>query len=237
MSTVPGAADPNRAILTRVARALGALCDELVFVGGCATGLLVTSVRAQVVRMTEDVDLVAQVATVREYHDMEARIQALGFVHDLSPDAPICRWRCQGIKVDLMPSVEGVLSFHNRWYPLAIETARPMALNEGLTIRLIDAPAFVATKLEAFKGRGNGDFLLSHDLEDIVAVVDGRPGLIDEVRAAPEELRRYLADEFGAMMSTPAFLEALAGHLPGDAMSQRRLPGLMATLKRLAGTE
>lgn len=112
-----------------------------------------------------------------------------------------------------------------------------MALNEGLTIRLIDAPAFVATKLEAFKGRGNGDFLLSHDLEDIVAVVDGRPGLIDEVRAAPEELRRYLADEFGAMMSTPAFLEALAGHLPGDAMSQRRLPGLMATLKRLAGTE
>ena len=74
---MPGAADPNRAILTRVARALGALCDELVFVGGCATGLLVTSVRAQVVRMTEDVDLVAQVATVREYHDMEARIQAL----------------------------------------------------------------------------------------------------------------------------------------------------------------
>ncbi len=237
MSAVPGTADPNRVILTRVARALGALCDELVFVGGCATGLLVTSVRAQVVRMTEDVDLVAQVATPREYHAVEARLQALGFVHDLSPDAPICRWRCQGIEVDLMPSAEGVLSFHNRWYPLAIETARPLALSEGLTIRLIDAPVFVATKLEAFKGRGNGDFLLSHDLEDIVTVVDGRAALIDEVRAAPEALRRYLADAFGALMATPAFLEALAGHLPGDAMSQRRLPGLMAALRRLAATE
>jgi hypothetical protein len=28
----------------------------------------------------------------------------------------------------------------------------------------------------------------SHDLEDIVAVVDGRPGLGDEVKAAPVQL-------------------------------------------------
>lgn len=162
------AADPNRAILVQVARALGNLCDTLVFVGGCATGLLVTAVRAQAVRMTEGVDLVAQVASVREYHEMEALFQARGFVHDLSPGAPICRWRCHGIAVDLMPSAPGILSFHNRWYPLAIESAQTTVLEEPLTIRLITAPLFVATKLEAFKGRGNGDFLLSHDLEDII---------------------------------------------------------------------
>ena len=51
----------NLAILTTVASALGPLRESLVFVGGCATGLLVTNVRAQPIRMTDDVDLVAHV--------------------------------------------------------------------------------------------------------------------------------------------------------------------------------
>lgn len=230
-------ADPNRVILCMVARALGDLCEELVFVGGCATGLLVTSVRAQAIRITEDVDLVAQVTTVREYHAMESRIAARGFKHDLSPGAPVCRWRCQGIEVDLMPSGSGVLGFHNRWYPLAIETTTSVTLEEGLVMRLITAPVFIATKLEAFKGRGNSDFLLSHDLEDIVTVVDGRAELPAEMRTAPETLRRYVAAEFDALLNTSDFMEALAGHLPGDAFSQKRLPMLIERLKQIAAVE
>lgn len=237
MSSVREAADPNRAILSLVAHALGDLCEELVFVGGCAAGLLVTSVRAQVVRMTEDVDLVAQVTTAQQYHAMGKRLEVKGFKHDMSPDAPICRWRCNGIEVDLMPSGTDVLGFHNRWYPLAIETAQRVKLEDGLTIRLIAAPVFIGTKLEAFKGRGNNDFLLSHDLEDIITVVDGRPELFDELQNAPAELRRYVAAEFGALLNSRGFLEALAGHLPGDSGSQQRLPGLIAMLKRLSQLE
>lgn len=231
------AADPNRAILTLVAQALGELCDELVFVGGCATGLLVTAVRAQAVRMTEDVDLVAQVTTAREYHAMESRLLSKGFKHDMSPDAPICRWRCNEIEVDLMPSGTDVLGFHNRWYPLAIETAERITLVNGLTIRLIAAPVFIGTKMEAFKGRGNNDFLLSHDLEDITTVVDGRAKLEEEMLNAPAELRQYVAAEFRTLLGAPGFLEALAGHLPGDSGSQQRLPSLIATIKRLSQLE
>ncbi len=234
MNTAHDSADPNRAILSLVAHALGDLCDELVFVGGCATGLLVTSVRAQTIRVTEDVDLVAQVATVREYHQVEARLQARGFKHDVSPQAPICRWRCQGIEVDLMPSEAGILGFHNRWYPLAIETAQNVTLENGQIIRLIAAPVFLGTKLEAFKDRGNSDFLLSHDLEDITTVVDGRAELIAEAQQAPEKLRRYLAEEFSALLNIDAFLNALAAHLPGDNASQARLPDLARKLRALA---
>lgn len=226
--------DPNRAILSLVAHALGELCDELVFVGGCATGLLVTSVRAQTVRVTEDVDLIAQVTSAQEYHAMEARLASKGFKHDISPGAPICRWRCKDIEVDLMPSGNNVLSFHNRWYPLAIETAGRVTVEAGLTIRLIAAPVFIGTKLEAFKGRGNNDFLLSHDLEDIISVLDGRAELVAELQAAPLELRRYVASEFGALLETPAFLDALAGHLPGDSVSQQRLPKLVERIRQVA---
>lgn len=227
--------DPNRAMLLRVAQALGDLRESLVFVGGCATGLLVTAIRAQMLRPTEDVDMVAHALTAREYHMAEQQLQARGFEHDMSVDAPICRWRYQGIVVDLMPSGDGVLGFHNRWYPLAVQSAQTVTLDEGISIRLIAAPVFVATKLEAFQGRGNDDFLMSHDLEDIITVVDGRASLALEVRQSQAELREYLEENFRALLASPAFLDALAGHLPGDAASQARLPALVSRFREVAG--
>ena len=80
-----------------------------------------------------------------------------------------------------MPTLESILGFSNRWYPLAIITAQPLALPSGVMIRLITAPAFLATKLEAFAGRGNGDYLFSHDLGDFFAIIDGRESVIDRV--------------------------------------------------------
>lgn len=229
--------DPNRLILSLVARGLGDLRESLVFVGGCATGLLVTVIRAQVIRPTDDVDMVVQAATSREYHKVEASLEARGFVHDMSADAPICRWRYQGIAVDLMPSEESVLGFANRWYPLALETAQWVTLDDDLAIRLIAAPVFVATKFEAFADRGKGDFLMSHDLEDIITVVDGRVSLLEEVRQAPANLREYLALSFSNLLASSAFLDALAGHLPGDAASQARLTGLVVKLRNFAALE
>jgi len=55
---------------------------------------------------------------------------------------------------------------------------------------------FLATKLEAFDHRGGGDFLLSRDVEDVIAVLDGRPEIVDEVREVDAELRIYLGKRF-----------------------------------------
>ncbi len=90
-----------------------------------------------------------------------------------------------------------------------------------------------ATKLEAFYGRGGGDFLASHDLEDLAVVIDGRPELVDEVAACEAALRAYLADEIGSLLRNAAFLEALSGHLPGDETSQARLPIIRERLRLL----
>jgi len=230
---VPESDDLNIAILTLVVDALGDLCDSLVFVGGCATGLLVTTTRAQSIRVTDDVDVLAQVASVQQYHALETAVQSRGFSHDLSDDAPICRWLCDGVKLDLMPSEPGILGFHNQWYPLAIETAQSVMLPSKQVIKLISAPAFVATKLEAFRGRGGGDYLLSHDLEDIITIVDGRVELCDEIQQSAPSLRRYLSEQFGMLLASNEFLQAVPGHLPGDAASQARLPGLVQKIRAL----
>jgi predicted nucleotidyltransferase len=226
--------EKNLAILTTVATALGSLRESLVFVGGCATGLLVTNVRAQPIRMTDDVDLVAQVVSQKDFHALERQFEALGFRHDMSPDAPICRWKLRDVTVDLMPTDEGILGFHNRWYPLAVESALAVTLPDGLNIKLIAAPVFLGTKLEAFKGRGNGDYIASHDLEDIVTVIDGRKSLLEETAQSPLELRKYLASEFKQLVENRDFMDALPGQLLTDRGSQARLPSLINKLRQLS---
>lgn len=226
--------DPNTELLDTMVGLLGDVADDLVFVGGCATGLLVTAIRVQSVRVTTDVDVVAEATTIREYQILETRLRKKKFKPD--PEV-ICRWNVDGLQLDLLPSGPNVLSFHNRWYPYAIETAVPHQLPSGRTIRILTGPLFLATKMEAFLDRGQGDFLASHDLEDIVTVVDGREELVDEVAAANSEIRDYLRSRLGALLRQDSFLTALAGHLPGDAVSQARLPKLLATLRRLASDE
>ncbi len=237
MKSVGVEGDPNLEILTTVVDALGDLCDSLVFVGGCATGLLLTEARAELIRATDDVDVVAEVATVTEYHRVEKRIAARGFRHDQSPEAPLCRWTRNGIKLDVMPKEEGVLGFHNRWYPIAVSTSSHVAIPGQRIIRLISAPLFVATKLEAFRGRGRADYMASHDLEDILTVVDGRPELIEEVARENIEVGQYIRAEIGALLQQRDFVQALPGHLPADSASQARVQELLGRLKQLAASK
>lgn len=125
----------------------------------------------------------------------------------------ICRWvhKDSGVLFDLMPVQPEVLGFSNRWYPYAVETAEPVELNPGLTIRLVTAVGFIATKLEAFAGRGAGDFLTSHDIEDVLNIVDGRQELTDEMAAAPAELRQVVASAFLKLLSDSDFASVLPG--------------------------
>lgn len=174
-----------------------------------------------------------QATVLREYHAVETALKARGFVQDMSVDAPICRWRIGTLTVDVMPMEKTVLGFANRWYPLAVATAQPFSLPSGKEIKLIIAPVFVATKLEAFKDRGKGDFLFSHDLGDIIAIVDGRESLLDECKEAAPELKAYLQLKFTELMNNASFRQALSGHLSPDAASQSRLTLLEEKLNGL----
>jgi hypothetical protein len=227
--------DPNVALLEIVAEQLGDdLRDELVFVGGAVAGLLITDPAMPAIRPTDDVDTICHALALADYHRVETRLRARGFVQDLTPEAPICRWRIGNVAVDVMPTLDKILGFSNRWYPLALASAQRIALPSGCLIRLLPAPVFLATKLEAFDGRGKGDFLFSHDLEDLLAVIDGRASLLEECRASPPELREYLAARLAALLATRDFIDALSGHLPGDAASQERLPELHDKLRQIS---
>ena len=75
---------------------------------------------------------------------------------------------------------------------------------------------------------------MSHDLEDVICGLDGRPELEREITDADEEIRNYVCNRLRILVDDPRFVEALPGHLPGDAGSQARLPMLVEKLQRLA---
>jgi hypothetical protein len=76
-----------------------------------------------------------------------------------------------------------------------------------------DTAATPSDRLEAFRGRGRGDFHASSDLEDIITVLDGRPTVVDEVAASPRELRRYIGKEVGRVLDNLEFANAVTGHI------------------------
>ena len=216
-------ADPNVQRVEAVAAALGDLREDLVLVGGCAVGLLIDAPTAPPARVTFDVDLIAEVAGLPGYHALERRFEKHGFRHDVSAGAPICRWRIGEIMVDLMPTVESVLGFFNRWYPQAVASSMRVTLPSGTAINVISAAAFLATKFEAFRTRGGSDISMSHDLEDIINVIEGRLSIVDDVGAAAPDLRRYVASEVAALQATPDFANLLPGLVTNDSLHGERL--------------
>jgi len=50
-------------------------------------------------------------------------------------------------------------------------------------------------------------------------VIDGRESIVQEIADTPA-LRSYLAEQFRALLETPAFLDALPGYLLPDVSSQ-----------------
>ena len=199
-------ADPNRALFEEVVTLLAPVLDELVFVGGCTTGLFITDPGATGIRPTRDVDAIVDVTSYAQYADLAERLRALGLAEDASEGAPLCRWRQGSLIIDVMPTDARVLGFSNRWYPEAIDTAQRHDV-AGQHVRVVTPPLFLATKLEAFHGRGGGDVLASHDLEDVIAVVDGRVEIVDEIAAANPEVRTYAASQLRSLLDDPDFVE------------------------------
>lgn len=208
-------------MLEQVALALGSeLREQMTFVGGCTTGLLLTDeFTKEQVRHTDDVDLIVHTMGYTGFAALQDQLQQRGFSIQMPPpgeDLPICAMQLGALRVDFMPDDETVLGFGNRWYQAAMETATPYELTPDLTIRLVTPVYFLATKLEAFKGRGKGDTLSSRDIEDILHLVDGRPELVGEVQMAPTEVRAYFAEELATLLDDQNFEYAVSSQARGN---------------------
>jgi hypothetical protein len=207
--------------LKAVSNALGKWKDKVIFVGGATVSLYASRPLAVSIRPTDDVDVVVELINRGEFYELQEQLLKLGFKHDTKSNV-ISRFLLRGLKVDFMPTDPSVLGFSNKWYPGGVKTAVEHKLNNNDIIRIFTTPYFIASKFEAFKTRGKGDIYGSHDLEDIIFVLDHRDEVQDELLAADDKVKSYLQKEFAALLNKRSFEEALLGHVEQSNQTQRK---------------
>ena len=202
-------------MLETVARVLSQVRTTIVFTGGATIFLYLDEVAAPDIRPTDDVDCVVEITSRAEYYNFSNLLRTLGLQETKEPGAPLCRWQYEGISIDVMPCDESVLGFSNRWYRPGIANSIRYQLPSGRQILIFSTPYLLASKIEAFIGRGGGNFYFSSDIEDIVALLDGRSSLFEEVQQADDEVKAFLSEWFRAELANlcsiaPAFLSPVA---------------------------
>jgi hypothetical protein len=163
----------NLARLLKVAHGLGDLCDQVVFVGGSVAELYADNAAATEIRPTMDVDCVVELATYGDLDSFEALLRSKHFKNDIESGV-ICRWTFGDETVDIMPDDENIMGFSNRWYKRSFSHRIQKMLEDEdkTTIYVLPPLYYLATKIEAIRGRGGVDLRFSHDLEDLVYVLN-----------------------------------------------------------------
>jgi len=218
--------NPNIIRIKAVLDALENLRDQVVFVGGATAALYATRPLTEI-RPTDDVDIVVELSGYSSYAELEEKLRSKGFINDVESGV-ICRYRVQGIIVDIMPTESSILGFSNRWYVAGFSSSIQMDIGEGYIVRIFTPVYFIASKLVAFFDRGQGDGRTSSDLEDIVTVFNNRPSIYKEMQEADPVVTGFLRESFQILLQQPHFYEWISVHL--DYTEQTRVGHIIGGL-------
>lgn len=176
-----------------VYNSLGDLRDQVVFVGGSTVSFYADQETLEV-RETDDVDVIVEVVSFSEHADFEEKLRARGFSPDVNSKVRI-RYRVKNVAVDFMPTTNIAVGFENKWYQDGFQKAMDYQIDNNTVIKILTAPYFIATKLEAFKNRGATDPRQSHDFEDIVYVLENRTAVWSDLLNTDNTLKAYRSTE------------------------------------------
>lgn len=205
---------------------------DFAFLGGSVLSLLVNDPVADAIRVTKDVDVIVNVKSRREFHNAERTLEKMGFRHDTREGAPICRWICDGVTVDVLPIREDVLGWRSKWFEEALRAAKAVECGERRP-KVITPAYFVALKLEAFEERGKRDFITSTDFEDVICLFNGRDTIADEI-LADSGLCDALSAKFREYLQCPELEDAIDGFVQTESEPEKRKSAIIARFRRIA---
>jgi len=211
-----------------VSNALKELNEKIVFVGG-ATISLYPDRPVFEVRPTDDVDVIIEILNYHDRVKLEEKLRAIGFTNDIESGV-ICRYKIHGIIVDIMPTNDPSIGFTNKWYPEGFEKAVNYEIDESNIIKILSAPYFIVTKLEAHKDRGKNDGRTSQDFEDIIFVLENCSAIWEEMNNSSKTIKDYLRSEFLILLNNQNLFEWIDSHVERGTPPATYL--IMENLKR-----
>lgn len=208
----------NRKATIKVAKALGELNSEAVFVGGAMVSMYIDDPAAEDIRPTKDLDLTFQITTAGKLEQLRERLVQKGF-SQTHEDNVICRFRFDDLLIDVMSTQAVGWAPSNRWFMPGFENAYPLELDD-VTIKLMPLPFFLASKMEAFFDRGIKDLYASHDFEDIVYIFNYTNTLVDQIQQTGGKVADYLRACVVQMMKDE-IRSVIPGHLFYETADER----------------
>jgi hypothetical protein len=210
----------NISVVAEVAEALQDIKEHMVFVGGAVVSLYTDDPAADEIRPTQDIDLTLNILSLSHWQEVQEKLGTLGFHPDPFGHA-ICSYKYKDIPVDIMATEDGPLGPANRWHKIGFENLWT-AKAKDQEIKILSATCYLATKFEAFNDRGS-DYRTSHDMEDIVYVLDNRIGIVEEIAKEDPRIANFIKEQLQTINSKGMMQEVLIAHIH-PLMLEERLP-------------
>ncbi len=200
----------NIGVVAEVAEGLQHYREQVVFVGGAVISLYTDDPAADEIRPTKDIDFTVNIVDVGEFHKTIEELGKLGF-HPDPFGTSICSYTYKKYPVDIIPAEDSAFGSTNRWYKIGFEDLWKVSV-KGQEIYILSAPCFLATKFEAFNNRGN-DYRTSHDIEDIIYIIDNRTTIVNEITKCDERILEFIRSEFQKIIDKGLLEELLVTHI------------------------
>lgn len=201
-----------------VAEALQEIKEEMVFVGGAVISLYTNDPAADEIRPTQDVDMTLNIINLSHWEKVQRQLGQLGFHPDPFGHA-ICSYKYKDIPVDIMSIEDGPLGPTNRWYKIGFENLWTTTV-KNQEIRLLSPACYLASKFEAFNNRGT-DLRTSHDMEDIIYVLDNRTNIVEEIKKDDNRISSFIKEQLQKIIGQGLLEEALVAHIHPIMLTER----------------
>jgi predicted nucleotidyltransferase len=221
----------NLALVAQVAKGLKELREKMVFIGGAVISLYTDDPAADEIRPTADIDMTINLANYTEWATMQERLAVLGFYPN-PEGTSICSYKYENIEIDIMPAEDSNIGVSNSWYKPGFKYMQQIELPDGISINILPAVYFLATKLEAFNNRGNNDYYGSHDYEDIIYLLDNRIDIVDDILSSDNDVKKYVIQELVKINNHAQADEILGIHIH-PLVRENRLTILKEKIKKI----
>lgn len=208
----------NIAVVAMVAEALQEIKEEMVFVGGAVISLYTNDPAADEIRPTQDVDMTLNIINLSHWEKIQRQLEHLGFHPDPFGHA-ICSYKYRDIPVDIMSTEDGPLGPTNRWYKIGFENLWTATV-KNQEIRLLSPACYLASKFEAYNNRGT-DIRTSHDMEDIIYVLDNRINIVEEIKKDDNRISSFIKEQLQKIKGQGLLEEALVAHIHPIMLTER----------------
>ena len=120
-----------------------------------------------------------------------------------------------------MAMEDGPFGPSNPWYKIGFQNLWTVKAKDQ-EIKIFSASCYLATKFEAFNNRGK-DYRTSHDMEDIIYVLDNRIDIVEEIKQSDRRIQTFLKEQLQAIVNKDLLSEVLMAHIH-PLMLEERMP-------------